>query len=73
MYLQEACKNYVLAAVELAYYISRKQPEGDILIFLTSVEEIQAFLHLWTHHKSSCIVLPLHASLAVDKQLLVFK
>ncbi|CAD8122956.1 unnamed protein product [Paramecium sonneborni] len=73
MYLLEPCKNYVIAAVELAYHIHKKMPEGDILVFLTSVEEILAFIHLWSHHKTNCIVLPLHANLGIDKQLLVFK
>lgn len=67
MYLKEPCKNYVIASVELAYHIHKKMPEGDILVFLTSVEEILAFINLWSHHKVNCTVLPLHANLGIEK------
>ena len=52
-YLKFPCKNYVTKAAELALDIHHKKPAGDILIFLTGQEEIQAFTEFVTEQSSS--------------------
>ena len=43
-YLKSPCKNYVTKAAELALDIHQRKQLGDILVFLTGQEEIQAFI-----------------------------
>lgn len=42
-YLTEATVSYLFAALNCAIDIHKRQPPGDILIFLASVEEIENF------------------------------
>lgn len=45
-YLSAPCKNYVTKAAEVALDIHQRKQLGDILVFLTGQEEIQAFIDL---------------------------
>ncbi|KAM3128733.1 hypothetical protein pb186bvf_019145 [Paramecium bursaria] len=72
-YLETPCRNYVIQAAELCQRIHKDMGQGDILVFLTSTEEINAFIQMMSIFKSKMVVLPLYANLPVEKQLEVFK
>lgn len=54
-YLKNPCKNYVTKAAELALDIHQKKLLGDVLVFLTGQEEIQAFIDFLTEQSASKI------------------
>ena len=65
--------DYVAGAISLANTLHYNEPEGDILIFLTSPGEVeQACQSLEELTKNSAIVLPLHGKLQPDDQQKVF-
>lgn len=79
-YLSSPCKNYVLKAIEIVAQIHVEKGPGDVLVFLTSQEEIEAFIKLfqdtYSHTKKSAklafLLLPIYASLPLDQQMAVF-
>ncbi|KAF2349992.1 Helicase C-terminal [Trinorchestia longiramus] len=82
-YLQECCADYVKEAAVTAAKIHGTQPPGDVLVFLTGVEEVEVCSALTTQHLSSmsrrdgpvadAIVYPLHGSLPASHQLRAFQ
>lgn len=78
-YIKEPCPDYVNAAASTAASIHRSQPPGDVLVFLTGVNEVQCCVELVTEHMESmpthkgsvarAVVLPLHGSLSAAEQL----
>lgn len=81
-YLRDSCKNYVVEAAKLAWYIHITKSDGDLLVFLTGQEEIEVFLSLITNKfefeisrkqnlKKICC-LPLYAGLPLEIQMKVF-
>merc|ERR1719220_859969 len=81
-YLDSPCADYVKGCVDTAIKIHEKEPPGDILIFLTGMEEVD---HCCTLLKQYCDtakdskhglrlwVLPMYGSLAPTRQLKVFR
>lgn len=45
-YLKEPTKNYFLKVFQTIVYIDREKPPGNVLVFLTSVEEIEGMVHM---------------------------
>ncbi|KAA0197841.1 hypothetical protein HAZT_HAZT010186, partial [Hyalella azteca] len=82
-YLKEPCADYVKEAAATAAKIHQTQPPGDVLVFLTGVEEVDACVALTTEHlntstrhkgsMASAAVYPLHGSLPATEQLRVFQ
>lgn len=78
-YLNEPCPCYIRATVDTIMKIHHKEPNGDILAFLTGQEEItQATRMLRDHMELSNVneeelkVLPMHGQLTHHDQLRVF-
>ena len=81
-YLTEACPDYVRACVDTCVRLHEQEPPGDVLIFLTGMEEVD---HCCTLLKQYCDtakdskhglrlwVLPMYGSLAPTRQLKVFR
>lgn len=79
-YLKQPCKNYVQKAAETMCLIHKTQPiNGDILVFLTGVEEIELFLKLFYELQANNTInkdiyaVPLYSGLGISKQMEVFK
>jgi len=69
-------RNYVAESVSKAYdiHVSKKNEEGDILVFLTNPAEIEKACKLAQDTiKTDCITLPLHGKLQPEEQQNVFK
>jgi len=79
-YLSEPCKDYVEAAVKTVIDIHEHERDGDVLVFLTGQEEIEAAVdaireaarHLKNRTPQSLHVHPLYAALPADRQLAAF-
>ncbi|KAI4312245.1 hypothetical protein MLD38_037079 [Melastoma candidum] len=77
-YLEEPVSDYVRAAVSTVLLIHDKEPFGDILVFLTGEEAIEAAVKQLTDDiqdreiSSGLIVLPLYSGLPQAKQDLIF-
>ena len=82
-YLQEPVANYVKSGVEAVIAIHEAESIGDILFFLTGMDEIEEAVSLLLDYSKSLqstpdqnvkkmFVLPLHASLPVREQFKVF-
>lgn len=74
-YLKTACKNYVLSAIQMSLFIHKEKKEGDILVFLTSQEEIEIFIKILEENAltesfikryGQLLLLPLYAALPLD-------
>ncbi|OCL12442.1 pre-mRNA-splicing factor [Glonium stellatum] len=79
-YLEEPTEDYVERAVKTVFDIHAKEPEGDILVFLTGREEIDATIEIITDRVGSSnskgpslLPLPLYAGLSTDQQMYVFE
>ncbi|EGR30485.1 hypothetical protein IMG5_130770 [Ichthyophthirius multifiliis] len=76
-YLQESCQNYVLQALFTTLDIIYNKKEGDVLVFLTSQQEIEAFMEILynrlTEKPAKVKILPLYSGLPQEEQLEVFK
>jgi len=79
-YLEKPTEDYVERAVKTVFDIHSKEPQGDILIFLTGREEIETCIEKITenaaslHPQSPSIqALPLYAGLTTDQQMYVFE
>ena len=72
-YLSHPVKNYVTYAAKLAKDIHTTKPlDGDILVFLTGIEEIEAFIEIFfqivkIHDLRTCQVYQLHSRLPIEK------
>ena len=66
--------DYLKASVEIAMEIHVKKGVGDILVFLSSQEEIEIFIETISNYQTrGLLVLPLYASLPLDKQMAAFQ
>lgn len=58
-------------------YIDREKSAGEVLVFLTSVEEIEGMAHMldsyMVENKRRLKVLPLHSKMSVEDQNLIFE
>jgi len=67
-YLKEPTKNYFLKIFQTIVYIDREKSHGNVLVFLTSVEEIEGMINMLdsysSENKRRLKLLPLHAKLA---------
>ncbi|KAL1491386.1 hypothetical protein ABEB36_011990 [Hypothenemus hampei] len=81
-YAAEPVPCYLQTSVKTAMEIYKKQPPGDILIFLTGQEEVDRAVQILNEHanqvntsksKQSIMVLPMYGSLPYNQQLKVFK
>ena len=80
LFLEEPAEDYVERAVKTVFDIHANEPEGDILIFLTGREEIDAVLEIIADRATSLhpraqsiLALPLYAGLTSEQQLYVFE
>lgn len=78
-YLPTPCKDYVKAAVETVWSIHLNEGQGDILVFLTGREEIDACLQMLADRQIDLprgslplTGLPLHAGLTSEEQIAIF-
>ncbi|XP_039125484.1 probable pre-mRNA-splicing factor ATP-dependent RNA helicase DEAH9 isoform X2 [Dioscorea cayenensis subsp. rotundata] len=78
-YLEEPCSSYLQAAVDTVLSIHDKEPVGDILVFLTGQDDIDAAVQLINEnaqdhrsHSSGLLVLPLYSGLSRSDQDLIF-
>lgn len=79
-YLEEPAEDYVERAIKTVFDIHAKEAEGDILIFLTGREEIDATIEIIADcigslnpKGPSLLPLPLYAGLSTDQQMYVFE
>ncbi|KAL2071533.1 hypothetical protein VTL71DRAFT_12768 [Oculimacula yallundae] len=80
LYLEAPAEDYVEKAVQTVFDIHTKEPEGDILVFLTGREEIDSAVQAISeraaelHPRSQTIMaLPLYAGLSTEQQMYVFE
>ncbi|XP_052735676.1 probable pre-mRNA-splicing factor ATP-dependent RNA helicase DEAH9 isoform X3 [Vigna angularis] len=78
-YAEEPVQDYVQAAVSTTLLIHERESAGDVLVFLTGQDDIDAAVQLLTDqvqttgkHSSGLIVLPLYSGLPRADQELVF-
>ncbi|KAK6124362.1 hypothetical protein DH2020_041855 [Rehmannia glutinosa] len=75
-YAEEPVSDYIRAAVSTVVSIHDEEPTGDILVFLTGQDDIDAAIQLLTEdsdgRKKGLIVLPLYSGLPRADQDLVF-
>ncbi|ESR62699.1 hypothetical protein CICLE_v10014624mg [Citrus x clementina] len=78
-YVEEPVSDYVQAAVSTVLLIHDKEPPGDILVFLTGQDDIDATIQLLTEeartskkNSSGLIILPLYSGLSRAEQEQVF-
>ncbi|OAY76389.1 putative ATP-dependent RNA helicase DHX35 [Ananas comosus] len=69
-YVEEPVSDYLQAAVDTVLLIHEKEPPGDILVFLTGQDDIDAAVKLLTGH--DLLVLPLYSGLPRGEQDLIF-
>jgi len=81
-YLSEPCPDYVRACVDTCARLHEQEPPGDVLIFLTGMEEVDHCCTLLKQYSDSAKdskhglrlwVLPMYGSLAPTRQLKVFR
>ncbi|KAK2986250.1 hypothetical protein RJ640_027345 [Escallonia rubra] len=84
LYHEDPCEDYVEAAVKQAMKIHMSSAPGDILVFLTGQDEIEAarqalsermeeFVSSTNQPISKMLILPLYSQLAADSQAKVFQ
>ncbi|XP_031493685.1 probable pre-mRNA-splicing factor ATP-dependent RNA helicase DEAH9 isoform X2 [Nymphaea colorata] len=78
-FLQEPTSNYLHEAVSTVLSIDEKEPMGDILVFLTGQDDIEAAVQLLNEEcqnlgkrSSGLIILPLYAGLSRADQDMIF-
>ncbi|XP_061357640.1 probable pre-mRNA-splicing factor ATP-dependent RNA helicase DEAH9 [Gastrolobium bilobum] len=78
-FAEEPVQDYVQAAVSTVLLIHEREPTGDVLVFLTGQDDIDAAVQLLTEevqtnrkHSAGLIVLPLYSGLPRAEQELVF-
>lgn len=78
-YLEEPASDYLQSAVSTVLSINDEEPAGDILVFLTGQDDIEAAVQLLADgardirgHSSGLLVLPLYSGLPRADQDLVF-
>merc|ERR1712142_978850 len=82
LYLDIPCPDYVKGCVETVIKIHEVEPPGDILVFLTGMEEVDHCVNLLKNYSDTAKdskhglklwVLPMYGSLAPTRQLKVFR
>ncbi|TVY15360.1 putative ATP-dependent RNA helicase [Lachnellula arida] len=80
LYLEKPAEDYVEKAVQTVFDIHTKEPDGDILVFLTGREEIDTAVQAISeraadlHPRAQTIMpLPLYAGLSTEQQMYVFE
>ena len=80
LYLEAPSEDYVEKAVQTVFDIHAKEPDGDILVFLTGREEIDTAVQAISERAASLhpraqqiMALPLYAGLSTDQQMYVFE
>lgn len=82
LYQDSPCADYVKQCAAVAQKIHEQEPPGDILIFLTGMEEVDRCCDLLkaysesnpkTRHGLDLWVLPMYGALAPNRQLKVFR
>lgn len=80
LYLEKPAEDYVERAVQTVFEIHTKEPDGDILVFLSGREEIDTAVQAISeraanlHPRSpSLMPLPLYAGLSTEQQMYVFE
>ncbi|KAF8858896.1 P-loop containing nucleoside triphosphate hydrolase protein [Acephala macrosclerotiorum] len=80
LYLESPAEDYVERAVQTVFDIHTKEPDGDILVFLTGREEIDTAVQAISeraanlHPRAQQIMpLPLYAGLSTEQQMYVFE
>ena len=80
LYTEAPVEDYVEKAIQTVFDIHTKEPDGDILVFLTGREEIdtavQAISERSAHlhpRAQSIMPLPLYAGLSTEQQMYVFE
>lgn len=73
-YVEEPVSDYLQAAVDTVLSIHDKEPAGDILVFLTGQDDIDAAVQLLTEdsQNNGLLVLPLYSGLSRADQDLIF-
>uniref|UniRef100_A0A9I9CF41 RNA helicase n=1 Tax=Cucumis melo TaxID=3656 RepID=A0A9I9CF41_CUCME len=77
-YLEEPVSDYVQSAVSTVLSIHEQEPPGDILVFLTGQDDIDAAVQLIVEEgqndrkRSELIILPLYSGLSRAEQDLIF-
>jgi len=81
-YLDSPCPDYVRGCVDTTIKIHEAEPPGDILVFLTGMEEVDHCVNLLkqysdtakdSKHGQKLWVLPMYGALAPTRQLKVFR
>ena len=81
-YLADPCPDYVRACVDTCVRLHEQEPPGDVLIFLTGMEEVDHCCTLLKQYSDTAKdskhglrlwVLPMYGSLAPTRQLKVFR
>ncbi|KAI9644104.1 hypothetical protein NHQ30_007457 [Ciborinia camelliae] len=80
LYLENPAENYLEKAIDTVFDIHTKEPDGDILVFLTGREEIDKAVQeiseraATLHPRSQALMpLPLYAGLSTEQQMFVFE
>ncbi|PSS20318.1 hypothetical protein M430DRAFT_58167 [Amorphotheca resinae ATCC 22711] len=80
LYLEKPAEDYVEKAVQTVFDIHTKEPDGDILVFLTGREEIDTAVQAISERAASLhpraqslMALPLYAGLSTEQQMYVFE
>ena len=80
LYVEKPAEDYVEKAVQTVFDIHTKEPDGDILVFLTGREEIDTAVQAISeraanlHPRAQTIMpLPLYAGLSTEQQMYVFE
>ncbi|QSZ32942.1 hypothetical protein DSL72_002525 [Monilinia vaccinii-corymbosi] len=80
LYLENPAEDYVERAIDTVFDIHTKEPDGDILVFLTGREEIDQAVQAISeraaglHPRSQALMpLPLYAGLSTEQQMFVFE
>lgn len=80
LYLDSPTEDYVEKAVQTIFDIHSKEPDGDILVFLTGREEIDKAIEMIVHRSGSLhprapavLPLPLYAGLSSEQQMYIFE
>lgn len=80
LYLADPAEDYLEKAIDTVFDIHTKEPDGDILVFLTGREEIDRAVQAISeraaglHPRSQTLMpLPLYAGLSTEQQMYVFE
>ena len=80
LYLEEAADNYVEKVVDTVFRIHDKEPDGDILVFLTGRDEIETAIEKIAERavdlpatQDRILPLPMYAGLTIEQQMYAFE